>query len=307
MNDDRNQEPGKRLRSILSSKEEETDAQPQPQNHSQPQSPLSRLPQRRPFAETAPPAQPTPLPATQAVASQAATHTPPPAPPPASSPQGVSSPQGTSFPQEVSSPPEGQSPQKARARRGLRLGPPFWTVTGILSLVVNAILIAVLLALYNTLGQLQSLQGTASNIGGSVLGGLYSNFEKMDRSTIKTVIPVDAQIPLDISVPVQTTTQITLAETVNIPDAQVVINTGGLNINSNARVTLPAGTPLLVNLNFNLPVQTTIPVHLEVPVNIPMSQTELHEPFVGLQNVVRPWYCLVEPSATNVDGLLVCR
>jgi hypothetical protein len=180
-------------------------------------------------------------------------------------------------------------------------------VTGILSLVVNAILIAVLLLLYDRLGQLQNLQGAASNIGASVLGGMYSNFEKMDRATIKTVIPVDAQIPLDITVPVQTTTQITLAETVNIPNAQVVINTGGLNINSNARVSLPAGTPLTVNLNFDLPVQATIPVHLEVPVNIPMAETELHEPFVGLQEVVRPWYCMVEPNAFSLSGQAICR
>ena len=295
MNDDRNQEPGKRLRTILSSKDEEMNAHSQPQNHSQPQSPLSRLPQRRPFAETAPPVQPTPLPATQATASQARAQTPPPTPPPVSSSQAISS-------QRVRGPN-----REASSRRGLKLGPPFWTVTGILSLVVNAILIAVLLVLYNTLGQLQNLQGTASNIGASVLGGMYSNFEKMDRATIKTVIPVDAQIPLDISVPVQTTTQITLAETVNIPNAQVVINTGGLNINSNARVTLPAGTPLMVNLNFNLPVQTTIPVHLEVPVNIPMAETELHEPFVGLQEVVRPWYCMVEPNAFSLNGQAICR
>jgi hypothetical protein len=173
--------------------------------------------------------------------------------------------------------------------------------------VVNGVLIAVLLAMYNLLGQLQSFQGTASNLGASVLGGLYTNFEKMDRSTIKTVIPVDAQIPLDISVPVQTTTQITLAEAVSIPNAQVVINTGGLNINSNARVTLPAGTPMLVNLNFTLPVQTTIPIHLDVPVNIPMNQTELHEPFVGLQEVVRPWYCMVDPNAFSLTGLAICQ
>jgi hypothetical protein len=121
------------------------------------------------------------------------------------------------------------------------------------------------------------------------------------------VIPVDAQIPLDITVPVQTTTQITLSETVNIPNAQVVINTGGLNINSTARVTLPAGTPLTVNLNFDLPVQDTIPVHLDVPVNIPMADTELHEPFVGLQDVVRPLYCLVDPNATGIDTQLVCQ
>jgi hypothetical protein len=288
MDQDRNQEPGKRLRSILSNHDDETNAHPQPQNQTQPQSPLSQLPQRKPSAETPLSMQPAALPATQTAVPHASKQTPPPAPPPVSS-QGVPSPQG------------------APSRRGLKLGPPFWTVTGILSLAVNGVLIAVLLALLPMLGQVQGLQGTATNIGSSVLGGLYSNFEKMDRATIKTVIPVDAQIPLDISVPVQTTTQITLSEAVNIPNAQVVINTGGLNINSNARVTLPAGTPLTVNLNFTLPVQTTIPIHLEVPVNIPMRETELHEPFVGLQDVVRPLYCLVESNASNLDGQLICR
>jgi hypothetical protein len=282
MEQDRNQEPAKRLRSILSNPEGETDAQPQPQDQSQPGSPLSRLPKRRLSNEASPPVEPSPLPAAPSVA-----------------------PRGTAQTHPLTSSPAISS-QKERSSRGLKLGPPFWTITGILSLVVNAILIAVILVLFNTIGQLQGLQGAASNIGSAVLGGLYTNFEKMDRATIKTVIPVDAQIPLDISVPVQTTTQITLAEAVNIPNAQVVINTGGLNINSNARVTLPAGTPLLVNLNFDLPVQTTIPVHLEVPVNIPMAETELHEPFVGLQEVVRPWYCMVEPNAFGLTGQSLC-
>jgi hypothetical protein len=64
---------------------------------------------------------------------------------------------------------------------------------------------------------------------------------------------------------------------------------------------------MLVNLNFSLPVQTTIPVHLDVPVNIPMAETELHEPFVGLQEVVRPWYCMVEPGALSLTGQAICR
>jgi hypothetical protein len=170
--------------------------------------------------------------------------------------------------------------------------------------IVAIIVIIVLFWAYRSIKVPESIDVTMVN---KLLSGLYSNFEKLDRATIRTTIPVDAQIPLDISVPVQTTTQITLADTVVIPNAQVVINTGGLNINSNARVTLPAGTPLNVNLNFDLPVQTSIPVHLEVPVNIPMAETELHEPFVGLQDVVQPLYCLVDPNATNLDVQLICR
>jgi hypothetical protein len=172
-----------------------------------------------------------------------------------------------------------------------------------MSLIVNAVLIAVLLSV---LPLLDSLQFNPMNIGSDLLGGLYANFEKMDRATIKTTIPVKSTVPLNISVPVQTTTQITLAEAAVIPNARVVITTGTVNINSNASVTLPAGTPLKVNLNFNLPVQDSIPIDLAVPVEIPMASTELHEPFVGLQDVVRPLYCLVEPSATSLVGQTIC-
>jgi len=201
--------------------------------------------------------------------------------------------------QASQSPPTPASPLKR-----FKFGPAFWTITGTLSLIVNIILIVVLLVMVSMLGP---LQGTAGNIGTSILGGLYSNFELMDRATIRRTIPVNTDIPLNITVPVQRTTQITLAEAVVIPNAQVVINTGGLNINSQASVTLPVGTPLMVNLNFDLPVQTTIPVQLDVSVEIPMSETELHAPFVGLQEVVRPLYCLVDSKATNLDGQAICR
>ncbi len=155
------------------------------------------------------------------------------------------------------------------------------------------------------LGNIQGLQSYGIGQASGLLGGLYSNFVKMDQSTIATTIPVDAVIPLNIEVPVQKTTLITLAETAVIPNAHVRINTGEVNINANAVVTLPAGTPLTVSLDFPLTVQNSIPVHLDVPVNIPLNQTELHEPFVGLQQVVRPWYCLIEPNAL-LEGVQVC-
>ena len=49
-----------------------------------------------------------------------------------------------------------------------------------------------------------------------------------------------------------------------------------------------------------LPVQTSVPVHLDVPVNIPLRDTELHQPFVGLQEVVKPWYCLFLPRSDSL-------
>ena len=180
--------------------------------------------------------------------------------------------------------------------------PAFWTIASLMSITVNIVLIIILLIVFQMLGVIQS---TANDKVSGLLGGLYVNFVKMDQATIASTIPVDAVIPLNISVPVQTTTQITLAQSATIPNAHVRINTGTVSIDADAVVTLPANTPLTVNLNFQLPVQNSIPVHLDVPVNIPLRQTQLHEPFVGLQKVVEPWYCLVEPNAT-VNGFQVC-
>ncbi len=180
--------------------------------------------------------------------------------------------------------------------------PAFWTIASIMSLTVNIVLIVILLIMLQMLG---TVQLTANDQVSGLLGGLYHNFVKMDQATIAANIPVDATIPLDIVVPVQATTRITLAETVVIPNAHVRINTGSLNIDADAQVTLPANTPLMVNLDFPLTVRNNIPIHLDVPVNIPLNQTQLHEPFVGLQQVVEPWYCLVEPNAL-VNGVQVC-
>lgn len=193
-------------------------------------------------------------------------------------------------------------PVESKPRRRFKFLPAFWTVASILSITVNIILIIILLSTWQMLDEIMS---TTTGQASGLLGGLYSNFVKMDQADITRTIPVDANIPLNIVVPVEATTGIVLAERAVIPNAHVVINTSSMSINAPAQVTLPAGTPLTVTLNFPLTVQNTIPVHLDVPVNIPLNETELHEPFVGLQQVVKPWYCLVQPNAQE-GGMPVC-
>ena len=205
--------------------------------------------------------------------------------------------------------PVPSSPATDRVPQPTRLLRAFWTFTGILSLIVNVVLIAILLVALRMLG---ALQLTANDQFSGVLGGLYLNFVRMDEATISTNIPVNAAIPLDIVVPVKTTTRIVLADATTINNAHVVINTGGVDIDADAVVTLPAGTPLNVILDFPLPVKTDpnnnqiqVPISLNVPVNIPLKDTQLHEPFVGLQEVVKPYFCLVEPNAVW-NGIQIC-
>ena len=180
--------------------------------------------------------------------------------------------------------------------------PAFWTIASIISLVFNIVLVVLVVGLLRSFGSLD-----ARSIGSGVLGGLYSNFERMDGAHIKTTIPIRTSLPLDLTVPVQTTTGITLARDVSIPGAHVRINTPLFNIDAPANVTLPAGTSMEVVIGMSLPVKTDVPVALDVPVDIALQQTDLHPALVGLQDTIQPLYCMLDPMAQTALGEPVCR
>jgi hypothetical protein len=194
------------------------------------------------------------------------------------------------------------SPEYRSSSWSSRFLPAFWTIASVISLIVNVILFTLLLIAFRMLGDIRTT--TEDQVSG-LLGGLYENFVRMEEATINRTIPVDANIPINIMVPIQNV-PITLSQPADIRNVRVVIDMPGFHLDSpRTRVILPAGTPLVVNFNSPLPVSDTIPVHLDVPVNIPLRETQLREPFQGLQQVVRPWYCLVEPNAF-LNGQQVC-
>ncbi len=197
--------------------------------------------------------------------------------------------------------PSAAEPGASTPRLG-RIMPAFWTLASIISLLFNVVMLVFLISTLRMLGSLN-----AANLGSGVLGGLYSNFERMDQAHIKTEIPLQTTIPLNLTVPVQTTTAIQLAKDVSIPGAHVRINTALFNIDAPANVTLPAGTSLDVSMAFSLPVQAQVPVNLNVPVDIPLQNTDLHVAITGLQATVRPLYCMVDPGAESITGQPVCR
>jgi hypothetical protein len=192
---------------------------------------------------------------------------------------------------------------RPRARR-FQFLPAFWTIASLMSITVNIILIVILLILFQMLGV---IQGTANDKISGLLGGLYMNFVKMDQASIQTSIHVEKEIPVNFNLNVSGPTNVTLSQPVTINGALVTVQTGGLNIvNAQARIVLPQGTLLPITIEgLAVPVNQSVLAVLDVPVNIPLNQTQLHEPFVGLQKVVEPWYCLVEPNAT-FNGVQVC-
>lgn len=186
------------------------------------------------------------------------------------------------------------------------IGPIFWTVASVISLTVNVILLLILVFVFSSLQKAKMTNIPA--IGPNLLGGLYKNFELMDRAHITTNIPVQTTIPVKFDLQLNQQTNVILSENVTITNAFVTVNTGGLNINrAAATVILPQGTNLPIFLNLTVPVDTTIPVTLNVAVDIPLEQTQLHEPFIGLRDVVAPLYCLFKNDAIDMNGQPVCK
>jgi len=56
-----------------------------------------------------------------------------------------------------------------------------------------------------------------------------------------------------------------------------------------------------------VPVTTTVPINLNVPVDIPLQQTELHKPFIGLQQVVAPFYQMLQPQIKAPQDIPLCK
>ncbi len=200
-------------------------------------------------------------------------------------------------------PPAPLMPQRGDPKvSGSRLMQRFWTLSSIASLIMNVIVLAALIIW---------MRGrTGSDSAGpdsALLAGLYANLDLMDQAHITQTIPIRSSIPWSTSIPVQTTTNITLAHDVAIEGAHVKITTDSLNIDAPAIVTLPAGTSLDVALSFDLPVQTTLPVAFDVPVNIVVRDTDLHSALVGLKGTIKPMLCAASPNALSLTGEPVCR
>jgi hypothetical protein len=202
--------------------------------------------------------------------------------------------------------PRERIPARERLKR---LGPPFWTVTGTISLIVDAVLIGIIIILWFQVSKL-NLQINKllelSDMPVELVSGLYDNFEQMEQAHIETKVKVPPiQVKFDLSI--SQATQVVLSEDTSISGARVTLQTGGLNIvNAPTSIVLPAGTVLPINLQLLVPVNAEVPVD-DVQVDIPLAETDLQVPFAGLREAIEPLYCLLKPDAMSIMGTPICQ
>ncbi len=174
--------------------------------------------------------------------------------------------------------------------------PRLWKAMILTSFLLNLVLFAVVIFLGSfALFYRSQLFDTTLGVQGFARANvveLRDVVQKLQESTIITSIPLDQPLPLKDSgviVPVDQQTTVTLVEPVPLVLEGADIDLGGGNRlrASNIRLTLPQGTPLNIALKMDIPLDgVTIPIKLNVPVRIPLKETELGPQFQRLGNIV---------------------
>jgi hypothetical protein len=184
-----------------------------------------------------------------------------------------------------------EMPRRTHLWQG-KIGPAFWTIASLFSISVSVLLTVLIILIGKQIFPIKDL------LSQQLLGGLYYNFVRMDQARIKTevtvtdTIRVSDSIPVIFDLPLTQETRVVLTQNTPINGATIFLNGQAVPID----IILPAGTALNIRLNMTVPVNQTVPVELDVPVElsvpveIPLQETELHEPFIGLQEVVSPYY-----------------
>ncbi|MBK9943011.1 MAG: hypothetical protein IPP13_15505 [Kouleothrix sp.] len=186
--------------------------------------------------------------------------------------------------------------------------PLLWKAMIVTSFVVNLVLIgALVFGLFFVLQWRPELGGTLLNVKGFAQGNvaeLRDVVQQLQSAHIRTTIPLDQQLPLKgkgVVVPVSQEPIVTLVEPVPLAlvGADIDLGNGNRLHANNINLVLPVGTPLKIKLDLQIPLDdVTIPIRIDVPVDIAMADTELAPQFRRLGNVVDR---LVYPARELID------
>jgi len=117
--------------------------------------------------------------------------------------------------------------------------------------------------------------------------GLVNDF---DSAVINKTIYISQTIPVEFDLPLNQNTDVRLTQAVPLNRAATfVLPGGGGRINGTVSLTLPSGQVLPVQLSLSVPVRQNLPIAMEVPVSIPLKETDLGSVTGELKDILTPY------------------
>lgn len=176
------------------------------------------------------------------------------------------------------------------ADRIKRFWAAFKDIAIVFSFVVNLVLVLVLLALVLFL-----LTPIKDTIALPLLTNLDTAFAHLGEAHIQDTISINQQVPVSFTLPLQRNTVVVLTQPVRLSNIPTTFSLGQVGIIHGAvTLDLPAGLPLPVYLNLDVPVDQQITVAFDQPIDIELGAKGLGPVVKELRGVVSPYIRLLE-------------
>jgi hypothetical protein len=158
------------------------------------------------------------------------------------------------------------------------------------SFVVTFILVMVLLVVGVIAWQrLPVLRSLKEGLACDTVTGLNSLVDDLENAVITQTIHISQTIPVQFEIPLDRKLKVSLTEGVPLTrPTTFYLPGGGGQINGTVTLMLPQGQTLPVHMSMIVPVNQQLPVEMDVPVAIPLKNTELGTIIGKLKGLLAP-------------------
>jgi len=168
--------------------------------------------------------------------------------------------------------------------------------------VTFTVVIVVLVLGFVLFQQRESLLGLKDGVVCDTVTGLNALLDDFENAVITSTVPISETIPVEFTLPLDQNISVRLTQGVDLKrPTTMVLPGGGGRINGTVYLELQKGLRLPIELNTMVPVSQQLPVTMNVPVEIPLKDTELG-------GVIQQLRSLLEPlQLEKLEETLQCR
>jgi hypothetical protein len=155
--------------------------------------------------------------------------------------------------------------------------------------VTFSLVMALILLAFGVWTVLPALQSLKDGLACETIVGLNTLVDDFEDAVITRTIHISQTIPVRFDLPLERslTVKLTKDVPVNRP-ATFVLPAGGGQINGTVYMMLPTGQNLPIRMSLTVPVDKQLPVEMDVPVSIPLKETDLGNVIAQLRKLLEP-------------------
>ncbi|MGD8397942.1 MAG: hypothetical protein PVG11_03725 [Anaerolineae bacterium] len=155
--------------------------------------------------------------------------------------------------------------------------------------VAFAVVVALLVAGFALWQQRALAVSLKDGIVCDTVTGLNTLLDDFEDAVITRTIHISETIPVEFDLPLDENTTVRLTQVVDLArPATYILPAGGGQINGTVYLKLPEGQRLPIHLSMEVPVRQQLPVEMDVPVAIPLKETDLGGVIAQLRALLAP-------------------